>query len=348
MRLGVLGAGFIAQVTHLHVLSELAECSVAAIADNRPELRAEVASRYAITRAFDQVEELLAAPGIDAYVIAMPRRAMGPAVEAAVATGKPVLAEKPMAHTLAQGQRLVAACEASGSLLAVGFMKRHDPGVIQFREELARLRASAELGDIVHVAMRDYCATYATPIPFHVRSRERRPFRHPEWAPAPEWLPTEQREDYEVTLNVASHDVNLLRYLFGDGLEAGPMRVRGKGAQLAMLDAGRFGIALEIGRVDTGRWEQSIDVYFRRGLLRLELPSPLSRQETARIETVKGGSREAWAPPAESRVWAFMAQAAHFLELARGRAKPMTSGRDCLADLKLIEDLWRKVHWSRS
>lgn len=346
LRLGMVGAGFIAQVTHLNALAELPGCAVVAIADDRAELRQEVARRYGVGLQCDDPGEVLSNPDIDAFIVAMPRRAMSAIVESALGTGKPVLAEKPIAHTLAQGRRLVGAAEKSGSRFAVGYMKRHDPGVTLFREVLSGLRASGDLGEIVHVAMRDYCATYATPIPFHVRSATPRPVRYTEWPTAPDWLPQEQREDYEVTLNVASHDVNLLRYLIGDGIRARTFRVRSKGIQLAGLEAEKFDIALELGRVDTGRWEQTIDIYFRRGLLRLLLPSPLARQETAQVVMVRGGSTETTSPPPDRRVWAFKAQAAQFLDVVRGAAEPLASGRDALADLAITEDLWKLAVWS--
>ena len=245
----------------------------------------------------------------------------------------------------------MAAAESSGSPFAVGFMKRHDRGVARFRAELHRLRDSGECGNIVHVAMRDYCATYATPIPHHLRSATPRSYRHPEWPTAPDWLPAAQHADYGTTLNVASHDINLLRHVFtGDAfvkeLKPLAMRVRRQGIQRATLDAGSFDIALELGRVDTGRWEQSIDVYFQRGLVQLLLPSPLARQATAEVVTVRGGHSETWAPPPEQRIWAFKAQAAQFLEVISGKAEPLASGADALADLQLIENLWRNVVWS--
>ncbi len=284
VRLGVIGAGFIAQVTHLHVYAGLPDCTLAAIADNRADLRAKVAEKFAIGRAVDSVADMLTADDVDAYVVVLPRRAMGPAVAAALATGKPVFAEKPMAHTLADGRRLVAAAEASGSPFAVGFMKRHDGGVLLFREQLRNLCENGELGAIRHVTMTDYCATYGVAIPEHFRSTAARPYRLEEWKTLPQGLPSEYCADYEYTLNVASHDINLLRFLFGDGLEAQSLRVR-PGMQSARLTCGAFDIALDLGKVDTGRWDQSIDVYFERGRLSLDLPSPLDRDGIAGTAT---------------------------------------------------------------
>ena len=347
VRVGMIGAGFIAQVTHLHVLSELPACAVAAVADNRADLRANVAAKYSIPLQFSNVTELLAAPALDAYVVALPRRAMSAALAAILMTGKPVLAEKPMAYTLAQGRQLVAAAEKSGSALAVGFMKRHDPGVTLFRDTLRRIVGNNELGPIAHVAMRDYCATYATAIPPHFRTSVPRPSRYDQWPVLPEGLPEEYQADYEYTLNVASHDINLLRYVFGNTAKAASFRARSKGVQLATLDCGDFDVALELGLVDTGAWEQTIDVYFRRGRLQLLLPSPLARQETARARLERGGQVEELVPPPDKRIWAFKAQAAQFLDVVRGKAEPVADARDALVDLEIIEELWKMVKWSR-
>jgi len=160
-------------------------------------------------------------------------------------------------------------------------------------------------------------------------------------------LPAEHHGDYEYTLNVASHDINLLRHLLGDPLTACRLRVRSGRQQLAWLEAPSYDIALEIGRVDTGRWEQTIDVYFQRGRLGLTLPSPLARQEIASVELAQSGRSERLAPAPERREWAFKAQARQFLDVVRGLAEPIASGRDALADLELIEALWSNVTWSK-
>jgi predicted dehydrogenase len=345
-RLGLVGAGFIAQVTHLHALSGLPGCAVVAIADYRADLRTRVASKYAIARQYDAPADLLADPDVDAFLIILPRRAMGPAVEAALATGKPVFAEKPMAHTLAQGQRLTAVAGIGGAPFAVGFMKRHDSGVQLFRDILARFGSGGEMGSIVHVGMRDCCATYGVAIPVHFRTTTPPPYRLDEWTTLPNGLPATFKSDYEYTLNVASHDINLLRFLFGDGITAGALRVRQGGMQTALLTAATFDLVLELGRVDTGRWEQTIDVYYQRGKLSLSLPSPLARDAVASVTLARGGEVETMLPATDQRIWCFKAQAAQFLDVVRGNATPLASGADALADLAIIEALWNNVTWS--
>jgi predicted dehydrogenase len=347
VRIGILGAGFIAQVAHLDAYAELPDCRVTALADSRPELLRQVAGRHGVERRHDRPEALLADPNVDVVVVVLPRRAVGPATLAAVRTGRTVLAEKPFACTLAEGRAIVAAAEAAGSPLAVGYMKRHDAGVALFRDRLAALRASGEVGAIAHVAIRDYCATYAIPPPHHVRSREPRSYRYPVGDLAPAGLPECQHADYEYTLNVASHDLNLLRHLLGDALSAGAFSVRSGRMQVALLESTAYPVTLTLGRVDSGRWDQTIEIVFDKAVLRLHLPSALARQEAARIECVRGGAVVVEEAPVNARDWAFKAQARHVLEVARGTAAPIASGRDALVDLALIEELWMSAKWSR-
>lgn len=346
LRIGMIGAGFIAQVTHLTVASELAGCRVVAIADNRSDLRDAVARRFAIETQASDPSAVLERDDVDAIVVCMARQAAGPVVERALATGKPVLAEKPMAHTAEHARRLAGAAAAHGSPFTLGYMKRHDAGVALFSDVLAKLRSEGTLGEIAHVAMRDYCATYAVPVPHHFRSAVRGHARYPGWTTCPEGLPERCRPDYEYTVNVACHDINLLRHFFGDVLRPAVFRVRHRGVQQARLEARRHDVSLELGPVDLGRWEQTLDVYFRKGRLQLRLPSPLARQETARVVLERGGHREEISPPPEKRVWAFKAQMAHFIDVARGNAAPVADCKDALRDVEVIEDLWTSVEWS--
>jgi predicted dehydrogenase len=345
IRLGIVGAGFIAQVTHLHAYARLEGCQLAALADNRHALRDAVAQSFNIPRTLDRGEDLYADRDLDAFIVVLPRRTMGPALASALATGKPVFAEKPMAHTLEQGRHLVEIAEKNRSPFAVGFMKRHDPGVQQFRALLQEHMASATLGAIRHVTMTDFCATYGVAIPPHRRGDAPRPYRLEEWKTLPEGLPEAYRADYEYTLNVASHDINLLRYLFGDGFRAVSLRAR-PGMQSATLTNDAFDIRLDFGRVDLGRWEQTLTVVFERGTLSLMLPSPMARGSVAEVECVRGGTSERIRIAPERHIWCFEAQARQFLDVVRGEAQPLASGRDALGDLAIIEALWQNVTWS--
>jgi phthalate 4,5-cis-dihydrodiol dehydrogenase len=88
------------------------------------------------------LDELLALPDVDAVYIATPTHLHRDHVLAAIAAGKHVLVEKPMAPTIAEGDAMTRAAEAAGVTLLVGHSHGYDLPIQAMRE----LIASGELG----------------------------------------------------------------------------------------------------------------------------------------------------------------------------------------------------------
>jgi len=95
----------------------------------------------------DDFSAVLSDPRVQAVVLVTPHTLHVDQIIAAAAAGKAVLCEKPLALTRAGAERVVAACEQAGVVLAVGQDKRNWPSM----RELARVVASGVLGEILHV-----------------------------------------------------------------------------------------------------------------------------------------------------------------------------------------------------
>jgi myo-inositol 2-dehydrogenase/D-chiro-inositol 1-dehydrogenase len=88
-------------------------------------------------RVFGDPFELISEPGVDAVVVASSDPTHEQFVLAALAVGKPVLCEKPLAPDVAGCERIIAAELAAGRrLVSVGFMRRFDPGYRQLKQVL--------------------------------------------------------------------------------------------------------------------------------------------------------------------------------------------------------------------
>ena len=87
------------------------------------------------------VDTLLARPDVDGVLITAPARSHTDLVVAAAAAGKHVFCEKPMAVTLADADRAIAAAEQAGVVLQVGFNRRFAPA-------FAAARAAIDAGRI--------------------------------------------------------------------------------------------------------------------------------------------------------------------------------------------------------
>jgi predicted dehydrogenase len=343
VRIGVIGAGFIAQVAHLYALSRIPEARIVALAESDDGLREAVSHHFGIQSAFCGYQEVLDRNDIEALVICVPRRAQSHLVTQALSSARAVLSEKPMAMTLEEATKMVSIAQHSGASWTVGYMKRYDIGVQRFGNLFTSLRASGELGTVVDVEMRDFCGTYGVAAPPHVRRSGSRQIRYPEAPTAPDSMPEALRGHYEYTLNVASHDINLLRWLFGDDIKPGRFLIRSNGAQRMAFEAGDFWISLVVAPVDIGRWDQRLDVTFERGRLSLVLPSPLARHESATVLLERPGNSQVITVPASEHIWSFEVQARSFVESVRQGTEMVTSGAACLADIAMIDSFWKKV-----
>jgi myo-inositol 2-dehydrogenase/D-chiro-inositol 1-dehydrogenase len=127
VRLGLVGAGRIG-TSHAQVIVERVPGAVlAAVADARPGAAAELAEPYGAT-AYDDPQSLFDDPEVDVVVITASSTAHSELIIAAARAGKPVFCEKPASMTLAELDCALAAVEAAGVTLQVGFNRRFDAG----------------------------------------------------------------------------------------------------------------------------------------------------------------------------------------------------------------------------
>ncbi|MGI3780066.1 MAG: Gfo/Idh/MocA family oxidoreductase [Janthinobacterium lividum] len=127
VRLGLIGAGRIG-TSHARVIAERVPGAVlAAVADARPGAAAALADLYG-AEAYDDPQGLFDDERVDAVVITASSTAHSELIVAAAGAGKPVFCEKPASMTLAEMDRALAAVDAAGVTLQVGFNRRFDAG----------------------------------------------------------------------------------------------------------------------------------------------------------------------------------------------------------------------------
>ena len=135
IRLGVAGLGR-AFMLMLPTLARDPRVRLAAAADPRPAARARFTEDFAAP-AFETVEAMCAAPGLDAIYVASPHQFHLDHVRAAAAAGLHALVEKPMALSIADGQAMIAAARAGGVQLVIGHSHSFDAPYRRTRELIA-------------------------------------------------------------------------------------------------------------------------------------------------------------------------------------------------------------------
>lgn len=134
LRIGVVGAaGFIGR-DHIHRLTtSINHATVVAVSDLDPEKTQAVAATCGAKVYTDGIE-LINDPDVDAIVVTSWDPTHAQFVRAAIAAGKPVFCEKPLASTLEDCSEVLKDEIASGKhLVQVGFMRRFDPGYLEMK-----------------------------------------------------------------------------------------------------------------------------------------------------------------------------------------------------------------------
>ncbi len=186
LRVGVLGAGFMGG-THARAYHGLPDVEVAGIyapSERRGgPLAAELGTLWT-----DDLDRLLGDGSIDAVSVCLPTPEHRPATEAAIAAGKHVLLEKPIALTLADADALVDLAAASDRTVMVAHVLRFWPEYV----ELQRLVGSGDLGR-----------------PLSALATRRQPF--------PAWSALFVRSDLTggAVVDMMIHDFDALNWLFG-------------------------------------------------------------------------------------------------------------------------------------
>ena len=139
-RVGITGSGFMGR-THLEAARRLADVEPVAVAGG--SRAAGLAADYGIDVEADP-QSLIARPDIDGVVIATPHHCHVDEALQAASLGKHVLVEKPMATSLADCDRMIAAFDEAGLHLAVGYHQR-------FRDSNRTVRSLVQSGAIGQV-----------------------------------------------------------------------------------------------------------------------------------------------------------------------------------------------------
>jgi hypothetical protein len=136
-RIGCIGAGFIMRDCHL-VAYRQAGFNPVAIAARDPAKAALVAQQHGLATVHARVDDLLADRTLEVLDIAVPPDVQPALIRQAAAAGlvKGILAQKPLALTVADARACVTACERAGIVLAVNQNMRYDQSVRALRSLL--------------------------------------------------------------------------------------------------------------------------------------------------------------------------------------------------------------------
>lgn len=144
---GVLGAHAWAEKAHLPGYAAYDRARLVALCDIVPERARAMADKFGIEKVYTDPQALIDDPEVEMVDVCTPTDTHLPLSLAAIAAGKHVLSEKPLAHDARDAFAAARAAETAGVRTKLGFTFRYSPAVRQLKQWIS----DGTLGEIFHV-----------------------------------------------------------------------------------------------------------------------------------------------------------------------------------------------------
>ncbi len=307
--IGIIGAGYMGRTHSLHY-SQVKDVEIVAVADINQEAANELAHQHRIPHVYQDFEELLTNPKVDAVSICTPDAMhLAPCLRAA-AMGKHMLLEKPIATTMEDAHAILGAVDKAGTTLLMGFVSRYLKTYTTAHQNLEQ----GKLGDVLTVAAKR--VNRSSVGSFYSK-----------------------RGDNIIGF-LGIHDIDLLRWFGGEVVsvyaEAGAFVFSEHGPEsldtamiLVRFDSGAIGYVHSSWALPDSvpyRATSTFEVIGKKGTALID-----AFDQSVRIASDSGYE----IPNAWDISQAFRAQALHFVECVRGRETPRITGYDGLKALEV-------------
>ncbi|GAB2533305.1 Gfo/Idh/MocA family protein [Rufibacter soli] len=276
---GIIGCGDVTEVKSGPAFQKVPHSKLVAVMRRDGAKAQDYAHRHGVPKWYDQAQDLINDPEVDAVYIATPPGSHLEYALQVAAAGKPVYVEKPMALNHAQCQEMVAACAEAGVPLFVAYYRRCLPSFLKVKE----LVDSGAIGDIRCVNIKL----------FHPVQKDLQPDNLP-WRVQPEIA------GGGLFFDLASHQLDYLDFLLGPISKATGQTANQAGLYPAedlvtaqfTFASGALGTGVWCFTVDPAQFKDEMEIIGSQG----RITFPAFAPEPIKLET-SAGLEEFWLPP---------------------------------------------------
>ena len=280
LKLGWVGSGFVGQLAHLKSYINIPNVEIIGLAELRSNLGNLVCKRNGIDKYYpDHLELMNDNPNLDAIIAIVNRKHTFSVAKDILSNGYNLFTEKPMSPTSLQGQILVNLAKKNKLIYAIGNMRRFDHGVSLAKKEFDKIIKNKSFGKLISFtcycnAGGDYCN-----IDGELKTTESRP-NNLIFPIAPIWLNKKFHKNFEKSLNYFSHDINLIRYFFGDKLKVASSTINNHSLNVTFNDNKIAGI-FQGNYTKQNIWDEGLDIIFEKGMIKIKLFPAFLRNQCA-------------------------------------------------------------------
>lgn len=353
LRIGLIGAGEIAQVSHLPMLRNLPDLyTITGITDISQGLCQAVQARFAIPRVFDSAEALIASSEVDAVMVLTADPYHCEYTIKSLEAGKHVFVEKPAAMNSSDVRRMIAAEKNNRGIVMVGYMRRYASPFLKAKELLARdnrpvtylrCRDIIREGDFyLKQTSHTFSAQDFGDLP-EGGAKQLAEMKHEQHSVALGKDAKElQRNVYQMLLGLGCHTLSAVKELVGEPQKVVQVLSSGNGTHfVALLQYDGFIATYELINDQTiVDFDAAIEIFQGDRKLKIKYETPYIRFQPHYLEVIQSTQEETkttlYGPDYHD---AFETELRTFHDCAIRGVRPKTSLEDALSDLLLYEKM---------
>ena len=325
VRVGLVGSGFITSI-HADALKRCAGAEIVAVASPTRGKAGAFARRHGIPRHFTDYRKLLELDEIDLVVLGIPNDLHCEVTLNAAAAGKHIVLEKPMCLSLAEADRMLAACRRA----KVKLMYAEE---LCFAPKYVRLKQLLDSGALGHPVLLKQSEKHDGPHAAHFWDVE--------------------RSGGGVTMDMGCHAIEFFRWMLGRpaiksvyaqmGTHVHGKKTRGDDNAILVLEFANGTTAVaEESWTKLGGMDDRAEVHGSKGVAYADLlhGTAIETYSAAGYDYAveKAGSTVGWSFTIYEEIWnyGFVHEMAHFVECVREDKQPLVTGEDARAVMEAL------------
>lgn len=247
VRWGIIGCGNVTEVKSGPAFSKISDSKLVAVMRRDGVLAKDYAQRHNVSKWYDNAEDLINDPNVNAVYVATPPSSHAELTIKALNAGKPVYVEKPMALNFFQCQAMIKASEKTGIPLYVAYYRRALSGFLKVKA----LIDSGQIGRVKTINMQLYKS----------QNEEELSAEKP-------WRVDPGIAGGGHFVDLASHQLDFLDFLFGPIIKVNAITLNQLGAYTAE-DMVSANFQFENNIVATGSWSFSVPEFLNRDIIEI-------------------------------------------------------------------------------
>ncbi len=345
IKVGIVGLGEVCQIVHLPILDALSErFEIAAICDISKLLLEAIGEKYRVKQRYENALELVKQRDLDAVFVLNSDEYHTEVAIAAAEQKKYVFIEKPMCLTVAEAYAIIAARDAAGVQVMVGYMRRFAPAFIQAVEEVKKMEVInyVKVRDIIgpNRLFTDQTSSIYRFNDIPAEAIKDKTLRAEKLiTEAIGDVPQRLKELYRLLSSLSSHDFSAMRELIGMPKRVVAATQWKEGLYCsAIFEYEGFHVVFETGIDQQRRFDASIEVYADTKSIKIQYDTPYIRQLPVKLqieETIDGAFVATTIRPSYED--AYTCELKYFYDVVTQGLLPKTSPEDYKADLQIFK-----------